>query len=263
MKRPVVKKVVSERALNSLNFALIERKVVKDYVPHFHDLYEIEFIISGKCIQYINNEAIECTPNSMLFITPMDLHSVTIIEPIQIINLNFDASCIDSELLSFCEKSMYSHNMCDTYIKLLCNEYNSNLEYDLFLEKHLLNCIVAEIIRYAKIVAPQKSSNLSIETARYIQMNYNKNITLGSLSTVFGYTPNYISSQFHQNIGKTVKQFISEVRLGHAAKMLLTTTSSVTDICYDCGFTSLSHFLRAFKNKYNTSPSLYRKNYES
>ena len=89
--------------------------------------------------------------------TPMDLHAVTIIEPTEIINLNFEASFIDSELSTFCDKSMYSHNIRDTFISLLLNEYNSDLDFNLILEKMLLNCIIAEIFRYANVIIPQKT----------------------------------------------------------------------------------------------------------
>lgn len=192
--------------------------------------------------------------------TPMDLHAVTIIEPTEIINLNFEASLIDSELSTFCDKSMYSHNISDTFMSLLLNEYNSDLDFNLILEKMLLNCIIAEIFRYENVIIPQKTNNVVLDIARYIKLNFNTNITLQSLSNIFGYTPNYLSSQFHKNMGKTIKQFLSDVRLEHAAKTLLTSTDSVTDVCFASGFTSLAHFLRVFKSKYKQSPGSYRKN---
>ena len=145
-------------------------------------------------------------------------------------------------------------------MSLLLNEYNSDLDFNLILEKMLLNCIIAEIFRYANVIIPQKTNNVVLDIARYIKLNFNTNITLQSLSNIFGYTPNYLSSQFHKNMGKTIKQFLSDVRLEHAAKTLLTSTDSVTDVCFASGFTSLAHFLRVFKSKYKQSPGSYRKN---
>ena len=237
MKNKIIKKVTPENQINSLNFSFTRRTVLEDYEIHFHDFYEIEFIISGKCIQYINGEPIECKPNSIIFLTPTDMHSATV-----------------------CDKSMYCHNISDTFISLLYDEYNSDLEYNLLLQKHLLNCLIAQIVRHAIICDKAINNNIPLEIAKYIQMNYNKSITLDVLSASFGYTPNYLSNQFHKTIGKTIKQFILDTRLDHAAKFLLTTTNSVTDICFASGFTSLSNFLRAFKSKYNQSPNSYRKN---
>ena len=260
MKNKIIKKVTPENQINSLNFSFTRRTVLEDYEIHFHDFYEIEFIISGKCIQYINGEPIECKPNSIIFLTPTDMHSATVIEPIELINLNFDTNHIDSDLRLLCDKSMYCHNISDTFISLLYDEYNSDLEYNLLLQKHLLNCLIAQIVRHAIICDKAINKNIPLEIAKYIQMNYNKSITLDVLSASFGYTPNYLSNQFHKTIGKTIKQFILDTRLDHAAKFLLTTTNSVTDICFASGFTSLSNFLRAFKSKYNQSPNSYRKN---
>lgn len=258
MKNKIIKKATPENEINSLNFSFSRHTVLEDYEIHFHDFYEIEFIISGKCIQYINGEPIECKPNSIIFLTPTDMHNTKVIEPIELINLNFDTDYIDSDLRLLCDKSMYAHNLSDTFISLLYDEYNSNLEYNLLLQKHLLNCLIAQFLRCATI-CHKPLNNISLEIAKYIQMNYNKNITLDVLSASFGYTPNYLSNQFHKTIGKTIKQFILDTRLEHAAKFLLTTTNSVTDICYASGFTSLSNFLRAFKSKYNQSPNSYRK----
>ncbi|MBR7133191.1 MAG: helix-turn-helix transcriptional regulator [Clostridia bacterium] len=249
-----------ENEADTTRLALFERKKEEDYPAHFHDFYEIEFIVSGKCIQYINGEAVECDANSIVFFTPMDLHSVTFLEPTEIVNLNFDTSWIDPELRPLCDSSMYTHNTKDIYINILREEYKLKLDYNLILERNLLNCIITEILRNAKIVRPKKQNNVSFEIARYIQNNYNTDITLESISKIFGYTPNYLSSNFHKTIGKTIKRFIVDVRLERALRMLLTTDASVTNICYSAGFTSLAHFLRTFKAKYGQSPNSYRKN---
>lgn len=258
MKTKVIKKVIPEIDTNNLNISIVKRSVNENYELHFHELYEIEFIVSGRCVQYINNNPIECKPKSIIYITPMDMHSMTIIEPVQIINLNFGIDCIDFELQKLCDKCMYSHNLSDAYINLLCDEFDTTLEYNLLFQKHLLNCLIAQIIRHARICPKYNNRNIAYEISRYIQTHYNESITLGILSGAYGYTPNYLSNQFHKTIGKTIKQFILDTRLEHAAKLLLTTTHSVTDICYASGFTSLSNFLRTFKSKYNQSPNSYR-----
>lgn len=256
---PVIQKVDPWRDSESPNFVISHRHLTKDYFLHFHDFYELEYVISGKAVHYINGEAIECAANSIVFLTPLDLHRISITEPVEFININFEPSFIESELSSLFEKGMYCHNIEDTYINLIFKEFNSNLEYNLSLVKLLLNCLICEISRDANVAIPQSSSNVSIEIARYIKANYTTNITLDLLSEKFGYTPNYLSSQFHKSIGITIKQFLNDTRLENAAKSLLTTTQPITDICFQSGYTSLAHFLRAFKAKYNESPGSYRR----
>lgn len=254
----LIKKVVPQIQLNSLNLSLIKRIVDEDYEIHFHDLYEIEFITSGRAIQYINGIPVECGPNSIIFVTPLDMHSLTVLEPIELLNICFDNNCIDFDIRSLCNKNMYSHNISDIYINLLYDEFNTDRELNLVFQKHLLNCLLSQIARSSKNCPISNSNNISFEIARYIQQHYNESMDLNTLSTTFGYTKNYLSNQFHKSIGKTIKQFISDTRLEHAAKALLTTNHSVTDICYSSGFSSFSNFLRAFKNKFGTSPNCYR-----
>ncbi len=248
-----------ENEADNTHLAIFERKKVENYHAHFHDFYEIEFIVSGRCIHYINGEPVECTANSIVFLTPMDLHRIEYPEPTELVTINFDIDWISPELRQFCANSMYSHNTKDIYIKLLIEEYKLQREYNLILERNLLNCLITEFLINAMAVGSKKQDDVSFKIARYIQNNYKNNITLEIISKKFGYTPNYISSKFHKAIGKTIKRFIIDVRLEAAQRLLLTTDSSVTTICFCVGFTSLAHFLRTFKEKYGKSPNAYRK----
>jgi len=49
--------------------------------------------------------------------------------------------------------------------------------------------------------------------------------------------------------------------LGHAARLLVDTTNSITEVCFDCGFNNLSNFNRIFKKYKGVSPKDFRENY--
>jgi AraC-like DNA-binding protein len=49
-----------------------------------------------------------------------------------------------------------------------------------------------------------------------------------------------------------------EVRLGHASRLLIDTTQSISEIAYDCGFNNISNFNRIFKKKKNCTPKKFR-----
>lgn len=259
MKNQVINYIIP-KSTNILNLHIEKRFISENFENHFHDFYEIEFILSGKCVHYINGVPFESGPDSIIFLTPTDMHSVVITEPITALNLAFDATCIDSDIQAFCNANMYSHYIPNTYVNLLYEEFNTEFKHNLLLQKYLLNCLLIQISRYSeKTDIPLNTDNLSIKIAKYLKTHYKESITMSKLSKTFGYTPNYISNQFHKNIGKTVKQFIIDIRLEQSAKSLLTTSYSVTEICYNNGFSSLSNFLRSFKSKYGTTPTLYRK----
>ncbi|MDR1653779.1 MAG: AraC family transcriptional regulator [Prevotellaceae bacterium] len=95
----------------------------------------------------------------------------------------------------------------------------------------------------------------------YINTNYKNEIRLQQLADLAGMTPVAFSRFFKLRTGKTLSDYIIDIRLGYAARQLVDTTTSVAEICYDCGFNNLSNFNRIFKKKKDCSPKEFRENY--
>lgn len=96
----------------------------------------------------------------------------------------------------------------------------------------------------------------------YILANFNKKITLKEVADLAFMTPTAFSRYFKQRNNKTFSQLLSEVRIGHASKLLLEQDISVMEICYQCGFRTLSNFNRQFKDIHKMSPTEYRRAYQ-
>lgn len=64
---------------------------------------------------------------------------------------------------------------------------------------------------------------------------------------------------FKRNIKKSYFDFIKEIRIGHACKLLRETNKPVLDICYESGYNSWAHFSKQFKDVSRITPSQYRK----
>lgn len=60
---------------------------------------------------------------------------------------------------------------------------------------------------------------------------------------------------------KNLSDYIIDIRLGFAARLLVDSTMSIAEICYECGFNNLSNFNRIFKKKKCCSPKEFRENY--
>ena len=67
---------------------------------------------------------------------------------------------------------------------------------------------------------------------------------------------------FKLRTGKTLQDYITDIRLGYALRMLVDTTMSIAEICYESGFNNLSNFNRIFKKKKYVSPKDFRANYK-
>ena len=95
----------------------------------------------------------------------------------------------------------------------------------------------------------------------YINHHYREEIRLEDLSRIVGMTPVALSRFFKLRTGKTVSDHIIDVRLGNAIRLLVDTSNSIGEICYDCGFNNLSNFNRIFKKRKDCSPKEFRENY--
>lgn len=97
----------------------------------------------------------------------------------------------------------------------------------------------------------------------YINENFADNLSLDKLAEIVNVTPSYLSKSFKQLMGMTVSEYIKNLRL-HQATILLSTTNDGTEmICEKCGFPNTHSFLTAFKEKYSTLPSRWRKENKS
>ena len=63
---------------------------------------------------------------------------------------------------------------------------------------------------------------------------------------------------FKKATGSTFTKMVNEYRIVHATKLLSESPSSITDICFECGFNNFSHFNKSFKEFTGKSASRYR-----
>jgi transcriptional regulator GlxA family with amidase domain len=61
--------------------------------------------------------------------------------------------------------------------------------------------------------------------------------------------------------GKTFTDSLNEIRVGHASRMLIDSTTTVAEIAYQCGFNNISNFNRIFKHKKRFTPKEFRSSY--
>ena len=97
----------------------------------------------------------------------------------------------------------------------------------------------------------------------YAFQNFRKKIVLEHLADLLHMTPTSFSRYFTMKNNKPFSKFISEIRIKHACKMLTETDESIAEICYDCGFNTLSNFNKQFKEIMLKKPIQYRKEFMS
>lgn len=113
---------------------------------------------------------------------------------------------------------------------------------------------------FARIENVSDSRRIS-KIQKYIEEHYQTELRLAQLAELVNMTPVSFSRFFHLRTGKTLSDYIIDIRIGFATRLLVDTTTSISEICYKCGFNNLSNFNRIFKKKKECSPKAFRDNF--
>ena len=85
---------------------------------------------------------------------------------------------------------------------------------------------------------------------------------LSDLAQLTNMTPTSFSRYFKLHANKSFSEFVSEIRIGHACKLLIEQKMNVSQACYESGFQTLSNFNKQFKTITDRTPLAYKKEYE-
>ena len=258
---------------------------------HSHNYYEINYINSGLCYEYVNGKFMKLKKGDILLMSPSICHSCYLtpystgtnfcISKRLFDKLSSDLSTIenlnymkdlqntssyylfhsrDSVLLStlFSELIRYSQMpLMQGTLNFLRMERNLNL---MFFELH---CRMAD----KQIEFETNSSKLKLldnefsEITKFITNNL-PIVTRKSVENYFGYSPMGLYRIMQKN-GTTFQEHLTKIRQRRAIYLLKHTKLSVTEISKALGFESTEYFCRFFKKHHNMSPTEYREKYKS
>lgn len=128
----------------------------------------------------------------------------------------------------------------------------------------LANCEDFEYLATRNTPIPsndQKTQKVN-KVINYIINNFSKDIKLEDVAKVANYSPSAFCHFFKQHTQKTFVEFLIELRVSNACKMLRNSDFNISQICYECGFNNVSNFNRQFKKIMGLCPSDYVKKYE-
>jgi AraC-like DNA-binding protein len=237
---------------------------------HYHNEYELYFLLKGKSEYFIKDKTYSIEENYMVLIPKNELHSnFYLTENIERYVLNFSEKLIpeaflDKTIRLFDEPVYIPHH--PYYLKRIMadiiNEYRKNDPFSADIIHCRLMDILSYLLRNPSLSVPEKTavSHPAIVTLTdYINKNYSSPLTLEASAKMLNMSRTYLSKLFHSNTGFTFKNYLSIIRIKHAKELLADTTSSVTDIAYECGFEDSNYFSTSFKKSEGMSPLEYRK----
>lgn len=111
-------------------------------------------------------------------------------------------------------------------------------------------------------VSPVIDSRRVQKIQQYIGEHYAEDIKLEYLSNLAGMTITSFCRFFKLRTGKSIIDYLVDVRIGNAAQMLANTTHAIIEISFECGFNNRSNFNRLFKKKKGCSPKEFRAKFQ-
>lgn len=236
---------------------------------HMHSFFEIEIILSGKGTQNLNGITYPIESGMLLFLTPIDFHSIDPQGTLHVINISFDSEMISPEMQLFFmnrrqnllfrpQDELMSRIL--SVVGLLEPECKSGDNYSNTMRKNLMGVLLGLIARLSKDDVGGMSVDAMVHgSIRFIFDHFREDITLAQVAQASGYTPNYFSKLFSDLTGRRYIDFLNSLRTNYAKMLLASTKRSVIDISKASGFSSLSNFARVFKQETGQTPLSFRK----
>ena len=269
MKNTSLDKMLSKDQIRKEVGISASERFVDFFTPlHWHNFIELELILSGEGEQILNGQHLELTRGCLSILRLTDFHQVNPKCDLHLLNLMVEDSFLSEEILGKLQAGdvlffKLSESETATLEKLfrLCMVENKSLSPDLRYLKHLIICVFLKIFK----LTPRKNGNLSTEerpiqaALLYMHMHFRENPKLAEVAKIAHYNVSHFSCTFHKELGTTYCDYLNMLKISYAKELLISTSLKISDICYECGFTSHSNFLRLFKEKLGLSPMQYRK----
>ena len=256
---------------------------------HWHDEMEIVLVQDGSLEINIDLELFQAHEGDIVILKPCTLHGFkqlgschavyhTILFQMNILNHNVSDACAmkyfnpflekhyayskvisendegSKKIRSCLEKLIQSYRSKEDFYELEIKSQLFHLFYLLFTytfeKKNTLSGVRSDTVQHVKVVLD------------YISEHYKETITINELAEILHFSPPYFMRFFKKYTGMTCLDYINEYRLNTAAKLLLETNWTVSEIAEEVGLGNVSYFNRLFKRKYEMTPREYRKKVE-
>ena len=242
-------------------------------VVHYHNHYEIYYLLSGNRTYMIGDKMLKIYANSIVLIRPGLTHQ-TFGEEFERILINFNRNSLlevfsesfTSELLQVFNNfylSPQQHNANNLFESILKNYDSGN--------NRMLTLQLAELLTYIgdsfrsegkkKPLPSPSDSPLLDKIINYMNENFASITTIEEIAQHFFISKYHLCHLFSAEIGLPPIAYLTNLKIGKACDYLRNTDMSITDISTRCGFNSSSYFFRIFKKIMNLSPKEFRKNY--
>lgn len=252
--------IVSVGIFNSF----VARKNTKISKNRKTTMFEIELPIGSTGISYVNGHSAEVEENLIICAKPGQTRHTRFPFKCYFIHLIVKSGTLYETLSSL--PDFIEVNDRNKYVNIfekLNKYYDTPYENDEIIIQSLVLDLIYNLSRDAKKqLSRQNISNnyAVIENAvKYIKGNLTEDLSLEAVSSHFNLSPVHFHNIFKVAVGSTLREYVEEQRIKKAVNMLISTESSLTEIAFECGFSSQSYFSFVFKRRMKVTPRNYAK----
>ena len=254
---------------------------------HFHTEYELSLIINATGAKRIVGDHIhEIDDLELVLVGPnlnhgwkdyhndknQQIHEITIQFPRDLFGENF----LNKNIMNPVKELLANSNRGVSFSRATILNVQDKIEslsqkrgFDSFIELQTLLYDLA-ISRDQKLLTNMSFQNIDDfqNSARieklyhFVKDNFRNKIKLEDAAKLLNMSTVTFTRFIKKRTGKSFVDFINEIRLGHATRLLIETNDNINEICYECGFNNISNFNRIFKKKQDVTPSEFRNNFK-
>ena len=253
----------------------------RDRGMHNHTFFELVYILKGTATHWIGQESMPLRAGDYFIIDPGSAHSYKDTKDFEIVNRLFLPEYIDralgecpslSSLLSnqvlrfgvpldirAADRILHDEDKSvGKLIRLMEKEYaQQNVGYMELLRCYLTQVLVLAVRASESAERARVRHRATAAVVEYLQQNYAQPLSLDTISSRFGYTPQYLSSLFHKDTGTTIQDFLQRLRVEEACKRM-DSKLSLTELAQAVGYNDTKHFSKIFRKHKGVSPREYR-----
>ena len=238
----------------------------------YHDFYELEVYLSGRGVHELNAVPYRVTRGYAYLLLPGDFHryEMDADEKMIMYNLKIAKRRMPSRLVERLSACRHPYAAYFDEAVLLQTVSELSLLSQLLKERPVDGGLCDNVIERILLLLCRELATPSLSRERvpvtagvekvisYMEAHYHERITGQMLAEQLGLSTNYFGTYFKTHTGMTPVDYLTRVRLSHAARMLKSTREKIKTIAHETGFRSPEYFTRVFRDAFGVTPAQYR-----
>ncbi len=220
---------------------------------HSHKCYEIVYFLSGCGKTLIGDKEYDIKENCICIVEPNCEHIEHINGYGEILFIGFDYS--GEHPLKAGVYTCSDKNRLRLFREIFA-EYKSQQSGFLSAAESMLSLLLISTIRDS--ASQDKACKDLNYIKNYIEQHFDQKINFRELSLLTGYSYDYFRHIFKERFKASPQEYLIDIRLKNAEKLLTSSDLSCTEIAYRCGFSGSAQFSQMFKERYGASPKAYK-----